>query len=395
MAGPNRAQLAYLRGATRLAFDATAGVTSIVERMHGTIQGRSGRAEGLPLDSTDGIAGLVYGGISGCVRLICSGLDAGLASIEARLPDGAATAAQDALAAAVNGVYGDHLARSGNPLAIKMGLHSGGREIDLEHPARAFDDGRDGRLSAKLLVLVHGLCLSDHQWTREGHNHGTALARALGFTPLFLRYNSGLHVADNGREFAQALHTLVGNWPRPVRELAIIGHSMGGLVARSAVHVGREAGHDWPGLVHKMVFLGTPHHGAPLERAGHWLDRLMEASPYSAPLTRLGKSRSAGISDLRYGSITTGTHQFIPLPAGVDCYAAAATLAPRRSVLSERLLGDGLVPLDSALGRHADSSRSFAIPEDRLFVGYRMGHLELLSRSEVYLQLRDWLAGAA
>jgi hypothetical protein len=117
----------------------------------------------------------------------------------------------------------------------------------------------------------------------------------------------------------------------------------------------------------------------------------MELSPYVAPFTRLGKARSAGITDLRYGSITQDQREFVPLPEDVDCYALAATLGKRRSRVAERLVGDGLVPLDSALGRHPDEVRTLAIPKQRQWVGYEMGHLDLLSRPEVYVQLREWL----
>jgi pimeloyl-ACP methyl ester carboxylesterase len=236
--------------------------------------------------------------------------------------------------------------------------------------------------------------MSAQQWTHEGHGHGTALAGELGYTPLYLRYNSGLHIAENGRLFAQHLQRLVTNWPRPVEELTIIGHSMGGLVTRSACLAGGELGHHWPARLRRLVFLGTPHHGAPLERGGHGLDFLMDLSPYSAPFTRLGKSRSAGIKDLRRGTIAAGGHRFVPLPKGVDCYAMAATLGTRRSLLADRLIGDGLVPLDSALGRHEDRDRALGIPKAHRWIGYQMGHLELLRRSEVYAQLRAWLGDA-
>jgi len=115
-------------------------------------------------------------------------------------------------------------------------------------------------------------------------------------------------------------------------------------------------------------------------------------SPYSAPFTRLGKARSAGIQDLRRGTITLGGHRFVPLPNGVDCYAIAATMGARRSLLVDRLVGDGLVPLDSALGRHADRGRSLEFPKTHQWVGQQMGHLELLQRPEVYAQLRAWFA---
>jgi len=240
------------------------------------------------------------------------------------------------------------------------------------------------------VVLVHGLCMNDRQWNRNGHDHGAALADDYEYLPLYLRYNSGLPIASNGRLLAEMLETLVENWAAPLDELVIIGHSMGGLVARSASHHAGKAGHAWPKTLRKLVFLGTPHHGAPLERGGHGLDLVMQLSPYSRPIARLSKARSAGITDLRHGAIADGD-TIVPLPAGVKCYAAAAVRAAKGSMLSERLIGDGLVPLDSALGRHRDSARRLAIQEHRQWVGYGMGHLELLDHPEAYCQLSTWL----
>jgi len=394
MAGPTRTHLSDFRGAARMAFDATAGVARIVEKMHRTIQVLPfpvGRAEP---GSTRGITGFVYRRVQGSVRLIGRGIDLGLAPVVALLPEGESTPVRDAFVSAVNGVYGDYLVRTGNPLAIEMSLRHRDRPLDRDDLASTFGTNRDTAPGGRILVMVHGLCLNERHWTREGHDHGATLADELGYTPLYLRYNSGRHIGHNGRQFAQMLETLVSNWPRPVEELVILGHSMGGLVARSACHHGREAGHGWLRHLRKIVFLGTPHHGSPLERGGHRLDFVLEASPYSAPFTRIGRMRSAGITDLRHGSITTGAHEVVPLPAGVKCYAAAATLAARRSVLAERLVGDGLVPLDSALGRHAERERTLSIPKDRQWVGYGMGHLELLNRAEVYSQLHEWLRDA-
>lgn len=169
-----------------------------------------------------------------------------------------------------------------------------------------------------------------------------------------------------------------------------MGHSMGGLVARSACHHGRAAGHKWPERLRKLVFLGTPHHGAPLERGGYGLELAMELSPYLAPFTHLSRARSAGITDLRHGAVAAGRN-FVPLPPGVHCYTAAAVRAAKRSMLSDRLIGDGLVPLDSALGRHRDAARMLAIPKHRRWIGYRMGHRDLLNSTEVYNEVSRWL----
>lgn len=395
MAAPNRRHLSDFRGAARMAFDATAGITNIVEKMHRTIQLRPGPIGDSADDRPRGITGLVYRMVEGGMRTIGKGLDWSLAPIAALLPEGESTPSRDAFLSALNGVCGDYLLRTDNPLTIEMSLRYCGRPVDLEDPARTFGQDSDVAATSRLLVLVHGLCRNDRQWTRNGHDHGAALADELGYAPLYLRYNSGLHVERNGLGLAEMLESLVKSWYQPVEELVIIGHSMGGLVARSACEHGRESGHAWPRYLHKLVFLGTPHHGAPLERGGHWLDRVMEWSPYSAPFTRIGKLRSAGITDLRYGSITTEANEPVPLPTGVKCYAAAATLGARRGVLSERLLGDGLVPLDSALGRHSDTARTLAIPKSRQWIGYQMRHFELLHRPEVYAQLHTWLQETA
>ena len=392
MPTPTRTHLSDLHGVARMAIDAATGVAHIVERMHRTIQ-----LVPLPLGKpttgrTRGITGFVYRSVRGGMRLAGHGIDAGLAPLTALLPEGESTPARNAFVSAVNGVFGDYLARTGNPLALEMELRVRGRRFDPDDPARAFEPETDAAPGGKLLLLVHGLCMNDQQWTRDGHDHGKALADEFGFTPLYLRYNSGLHIAANGRSFADLLERVTRRWPVPVEELVILGHSMGGLVARSACHHGQEAGHAWLKHLRKLMFLGTPHHGAPLERGGHGLDFVMDLSPYSAPFTQIGKSRSAGIRDLRHGTITGDPSAGVPLPEGVRCYAVAATLAERRGVIAERLLGDGLVPLDSALGRHPDPARALELPKQRQWIGFGMGHLELLGRPEVYAQLGRWLA---
>src|SRR3990172_1303034 len=219
--------------------------------------------------------------------------------------------------------------------------------------------------------------MNDRKWKRNGHDHGEALARDLGFTPVYLLYNSGRPVAENGRELSDLLEALLDAWPARAPELVILGHSMGGLVARSACDTASEAGHAWVGQLGKLGFLGTPHHGAPLERGGRWLEGALGVSPYTAPLARLGRLRSAGITDLRHGSPA-------PLPTGVACYALAATRGPGP-------IGDGLVPVQSALGRHPEPAKTLAFPASNCWVGSGMGHFDLLDRREVYGRLRTWL----
>ena len=219
MAKLNRTHAADLHGVARLAFEATAGLVDVVERMHHTIQRRPWPLGKPAAGSTRGITGFVYRTVRGSVHLIGRGIDASLAPVVELMPEGAAGPRRDALLAAINGVYGDYLARTGNPLAIPMSVRFRGQPLDLADPAGSLRAAGGPAPTGRLLVLVHGLCMNDLQWRREGHDHGAALASALGCTPLYLRYNSGLHVADNGAEFAETLEKLVAAWPCPVEEL--------------------------------------------------------------------------------------------------------------------------------------------------------------------------------
>jgi pimeloyl-ACP methyl ester carboxylesterase len=248
--------------------------------------------------------------------------------------------------------------------------------------------------------------MNDRQWARQGHDHGEALATALDATALYLHYNSGRHVSQNGREFAALLEQALQAWPVPVTELVIIGHSAGGLVARSACHLAATAGQAWLGKLRALVFLGTPHHGAPLERGGRLVDMLFGVSPYVAPFARLGKARSAGITDLRYGNLRDADWQGrdrhaqkrddrvpTPLPGGVDVYLVAATTANIAGSLRSTLVGDGLVPLGGALGLHRNPRLALAgVPDSHRLVVTKANHWDLLNCAEVDAQLKAWLA---
>jgi pimeloyl-ACP methyl ester carboxylesterase len=216
-----------------------------------------------------------------------------------------------------------------------------------------------------------------------------------------LHYNTGVHVSTNGRAFAALLERLVAAWPRAVDEVAIVGHSMGGLVARSACHTAEAEGRAWRRKLRKLVCVASPHHGAPLERGGNWVDVLLGLSRYSAPLARLGMIRSAGVTDLRFGAVLDehrdargrfalgrDLRRELRLPAGVRCYAIAATRT--RAPGGGRYAGDGLVPVDSALGRHRNPALTLAF--DDTWLGFGMGHFDLLDRTEVHAVLRAWLA---
>ena len=397
-----------LRALTQLATQATQGVARMAEGVHQSVWSSLGVPDGGP-GQARGLTGLVYRTLHGVTQWMGKGLDATLAKLEPLLESAldapAESPQREAILAALNGVMGDHLVEHRNPLATPMTLRYQGQVLNGPTPVAL--PGATG----KILLLIHGLCMNDLQWHTHpqgdrapGVDHGAALAAALGYTPVYVRYNTGLHTSENGHALAAQLEQLVAQWPVPVQELSVLAHSMGGLVTRSAWHYARQDGLRWPQHLKNIVFLGTPHHGAPLERAGNWVDTILGSTPYTRPLTKLGQLRSAGITDLRYGHVLDAdwvgrdrfrrqpdSRQPLPLPEGVACYAIAATAAAKRSPLAERVIGDGLVPLPSALGQHPDPRRQLAFAPGAQWIAYRTHHMELLSSAAVTQQLLAWL----
>jgi hypothetical protein len=394
MAGSSgRGRASDLRGASRLAVDGVTGVTDLVEAMHAAVSQLPPPAGPAGPGRTTGLTRVVYRSVRGIARLVGAGVDASLAALAPVLGEAALSPRREALVAAINGVLGDHLHAQGNPLATRMQFRCQGEALELTRRHLA---ARLPAAGGKLLVLVHGLCMNDLQWRQGGHEHGEALAAALGYTPVYLHYNSGRHVSTNGFEFAALLQQLLKAWPAPVTELVLLCHSMGGLVARSALDVAVRGKRAWTRLPVRVVFLGTPHHGAPLERAGSWADLLIGISPYSAPFVRLGGARSAGIRDLRHGNLRESDWREgmadlrvdgrtpMPLPKGVRAYAVAATTRPSAA-------GDGLVPVASAFGEHADPAFDLGIPASRRWLAQGTNHIELLGSAAVYRRIAAWL----
>ncbi|MHB8798398.1 MAG: PGAP1-like alpha/beta domain-containing protein [Thermoanaerobaculia bacterium] len=402
MTNASSSRAGHLRGLGRLAAEATLGVTELVEAVHLTIS--AGPAPlGAPQAAAtkSGIAGLVYGSVRGATRLVGSGVDAALARLAPLLGDLPPSPRREALVAVLNGVLGDHLEASGNPLAIPMRLRRNGKDLeDGPDPGTAIppDGPRD------VVLMVHGLCMNDAGWCRDGHDHGTTLERDLGLAAVHVVYNSGRHVSTNGRELAMLLESRFGAGSVPPGGMTIVAHSMGGLLARSALHFAAGAAHAWPRLLGAIVFLGTPHHGAPMERLGNLVQAALGASPWSLPFGRLGKIRSAGITDLRHGDLLeedrAGDDRFarhsdsrhpVPLPGGVPCFAVAGTKSKGTGGAEDRLPGDGLVPVASALGRHRDPEKTLAFPPERTRIALGTNHLGLLGSREVYERIRGWV----
>ena len=405
---PTWLHVSDIQGLAQLTTQGVLGVTGLAESVQGnvykavaaTLPGGSkfvDRSPGASGVKPFGITGLVYGGVCGITRLAGGTVNAVLSRAAPLLPQAASSPAREAMLAAINGVLGDKLLDAANPLAITMSLREGGQTLLLDRAALA---SHLPNATGKLLLLAHGLCMNDVQW---GAQHADALA-ALGYTPVYLHYNTGLHVATNGAQLAALLQQLLQAWPQPVEELSLLVHSMGGLVARSAVHQAEQSGYSWRGKLKSIVFLGTPHHGAPLERVGNWVDVLLGSNLVTRPFAKIGQVRSSGITDLRHGQVLPSgvddadrfervpdTREPLPLPEGVACYAVAATTSTNPGDLKDQLVGDGLVSVRSALGQHAEPRHTLAFAPDHQWVATGMNHMDLLKRPEVSVRLVHWL----
>lgn len=287
--------------------------------------------------------------------------------------------------AVLNGAIGDWLARTSNGLAIDASFIHDARPLPLERPALAAAFPNAG---TKLVVLLHGLMCTEDFWRMpDGSDYGQRLARELGWTPLYLRYNTGLAIADNGATLARMLGELLDAWPLEIDEVLLLGHSMGGLVIRSACHVGQLEGAAWLARVRRCIYVGTPHRGAPLERAGRMLAELLHAvpDPYTRLAAELTNLRSAGIQDLG------DARHPVPLLPTIEHLLIAGTLGGTLtgSEFLAALFGDAIVPLASASDRARDEPAHPAASV-AVFAGY--DHMRLARDLEVYAHVRSWLS---
>ncbi len=352
----------------------------------------------------DSISGAVYSALRGSARALGSAAERALRATGTAGREISAAPGGAALVGAINGLIGDQLERQASELHQPMAIRVGGRVVAPERGAlaEAFP-----ATSARIVVFLHGLMETEFAWSlgerRSGHTYGSRLSRDLGCTPVYVRYNTGRHVSENGRELSELLEEVVAAWPVEVDEVALVGHSMGGLVARSACYQAKQGDAEWVERVRHVVSLGTPHMGAPLAQGVHYAAAAFHALPETRALGALLRRRSAGIRDLRQGSLVdqdwrgrdpdalrAAACQEVPLLDGATHCFVTATLTRAERHPVARLLGDTLVLVPSASGR----SRTRRIPFDSEYGAHVGGtnHLALLNHPRVYERLRAWLA---
>ncbi|HTV19420.1 MAG TPA: hypothetical protein VMG12_12130 [Polyangiaceae bacterium] len=406
-----------LLGLRDLVHDAIDAITTLVEETHEDVA-RKPVAALSRLDPLGGIASvarevdgvrrgvarLAFDGVRGTNRAVQALCDRGIelamrgvpSGFETELVPNAFVAWVEQAESALNGVVGDYLASRGNPLATDMQLRQGGRALALNQSELA---AALPHATGKVVVFVHGLSSSDSVWVPSVRaaaagslSFGDEVARSLGYTPLYVRYNSGLPIADNGRALALLLTELGAAYPVPIESLALVGHSMGGLVAQSAALTARELGEPWLVHLEHVLAIGTPHFGAPLARAGDVVSSVAAffdtaATQVSAKVLR---ARSAGIKDLSFGGWREEGATGLRFVEGVTYGAIAARYRVSGSRGAE-WMGDLLVHVPSASGRHSDATRQ--IPFHLRHVVDGVHHVALTTHPDVYRQLERFLRG--
>jgi len=301
----------------------------------------------------------------------------------------------------LNGALGDYLHRTGNGLATPMTLVHGGKPLRATRGALV---EAHPHATARIAVLVHGLMCVESVWQMSGgETYGSLLARDLGFTPVFVRYNSGLHVSDNGEALDTLLERLVDEYPVPVEEILLMGHSMGGLVLRSATHVASEKRRRWLSLVERAFYIGTPHLGAPLERFGNVVSFALQkvGNPYTALIADILNLRSSGVKDLRFANLRRedwegadadallqNRRHPVPLLPHIRHHLLAGTLSTDARL--GLLFGDALVAVSSATGQAEPRHRCSPFPQEHVRIMAGMDHLRIAADPDVYTQIRAW-----
>lgn len=421
-------------GLKNLVFDVIEETTNLVERTHTSVAkkplryiehvpGAAKRATAI-IEAEQATAGVVYDTIRSISRGIDRVTDAPL-SVAAEL--GPSEAVRDRLAeatavgdrplsfyfdqaeGALNGIFGDYLQERGNHLSVELGLRHRGRPLPLEPDALLAAHPQTRR---HVCVFVHGLATTEWSWNLFAQeyygdrdvNFGNQLERDLEVTSLFVRYNSGRHVSDNGQELSGMLERLVAAYPGGLDEITLIGHSMGGLVVRSAAHYGRESGASWLGKLRRILCIGAPHLGAALEQATNVLTSVLGF--FDVPGTQVPaqilNARSDGIKDMRFGYTTDeewvdrdpdalleNNRQDVPFVDHVAYYFIAGHISPDVRNPRTWLLGDLVVRLPSAAGVSKSSRMPFRFGK----TFSKMNHLHLLNHPDVYKLVKQLCDG--
>lgn len=393
-------QADFLEGLSQLTTSSVSGVAELIQEVHRQIflQIFSLTPKQANFIWSNGITKRTYSLTQKIMAQYGKGLAVSLRGLNRFFPvlhEKPLTPSMHFIANAINGVLGDHMLATHNPLALPMILYD--------------RDGKpqQGELSGRVVILAHGLCMNHLSWAP---NQSTGLGEHIMYhqprtTVLYLNYNTGRRISSNGRTLSNALEKLVTKNPR-ITEIDLIGHSMGGMVSRSAIFYGKQSAYKWLDRVENLVCIGSPHQGAVLERLGFLFQEKIGQVRFANVIAQLANMRSAGIIDLRHGSVRDDDWEHLearigqmddcrkpaPVPSSINTYLIAGTLE-HESSSSKTLeaLGDYLLTVKSAMGEHPHPQYRLNVPDDHKAVFYGLNHIQIQHHPRVREQIIAWL----
>ena len=390
------------RGTATAVGAAVVEVSGVVQDMHSAITaanfGKFGAPGNLIAQAHTTHAAGIYAAVRGVARIAAAGT--GLALEAATPEDATAFADTEKGAWTLSGLacaFGDSLKKANNALSPQMSVRANDTAVPLDIDSL---QGAYPNATNHIVVFIHGLAGTEYAWGSDA-SFGSQLADEFDVTPVYVRYNSGDYISGTGEEFAQLLNDLTLAWPVDVERLTLVGHSMGGLAIHRACEVGLNSNYFWVNLVDEVFCLGSPHRGTALERSANVAISLIDQHPITKPLARLANRRSAGIKDLRHGSVSPQDHASedvnhrnvqdhvdITLLPNANYHFIAATLPSRSLGPVADAIGDILVTPVSATGKSWSGKRR-PLPVDSAHHVERVGHVGLMTDPQVYTVIRN------
>ena len=325
------------------------------------------------------------------------------------------------------------------PWLPKMSFRYAARDVAADELLALTRRDFPARGPIDVAVLVHGLFVDEQNWTLGPDPLASRLFPDFGWAPILVRFNTGRHISLNGEALADKLVELHQSWGSALGRVQLLGHSMGGLVARSALAALESRGADVLNHVERLFLLATPNQGADLERIGNAVEvslgriqmipgvarRLFggDDEPKDLVSAILGRAhgvatlpvrsirslvglRSDGIRDVRYGYMQAREWEMdaawnhralvshrrpLPPPLGVKAYAIAGSLWPTVGTKPSRWRNDGLVSVSSAAGFGGDFDDLRAVDQGRFAEIPMLLHQLLPTSERVRLRITEWL----
>lgn len=299
------------------------------------------------------------------------------------------------LLAILNGLMGDEFEANNDPLAIKMSFRDNNQEVAIEELSSLYDFSENG---GEINILIHGLMGDEYMWKKEKpsakNKLGDWLKNNVGANVLYLRYNTGLHISENGRELSNLLEELIELYGTEIKQINFIGHSMGGLLIRSAGYYADIQRQGWIRKLKAVFLIGVPNDGSYLAQIAFFVHHVFRKIDISHDdyIARLMDVRSNGIKDLSFAYLIDEdwldenaedmdkhpATKIMPVPHAQ--YFLIGGVLGKKNKLINSYFGDGLVKSKSALTEQLHNKKNLNI---KSVIFEKENHMSLLESKDV------------